>query len=50
VIFVRDTKEDGRGPVQGYAGAEWRAFIAGVRSGDFDLDESGRLSWAARGP
>lgn len=43
-VLVRDTKDHGRGPVHHYSAAEWRAFIVGVRNGEFDLDESGRLS------
>jgi len=43
-IVVRDTKDHGHGPVHRYTTAEWRAFVAGVRNGEFDLDESGRLS------
>ncbi len=42
-VVVRDTKDHGRGPVHRYTPDEWRAFIAGVRNGEFDLDESGRL-------
>jgi hypothetical protein len=38
MILVRDTKEHGRGPVHRYTPEEWRAFIAGVRNGEFDLD------------
>ena len=43
MILVRDTKDHGRGPVHRYTPAEWRAFVAGVRDGELDLDESGRL-------
>jgi hypothetical protein len=43
MILVRDTKDHGQGPVHQYTPAEWRAFTAGVYSGEFDLDESGRL-------
>jgi hypothetical protein len=43
MILVRDTKDHGGGPVHRYTPAEWRAFVAGVRDGEFDLDESGRL-------
>jgi Domain of unknown function (DUF397) len=43
MIMVRDTKDHGRGPVHRYTANEWRAFIAGVRNGEFDLDEPGRL-------
>ena len=43
MIVVRDTKDHGRGPVHRYTPDECRAFIAGVRNGKFDLDESGRL-------
>jgi hypothetical protein len=42
-VLVRDTKDRGHGPVHRYSPAEWRAFVAGVRNGEFDLDESGRL-------
>jgi Domain of unknown function (DUF397) len=43
MIMVRDTKNHGRGPVHRYTPGKWRAFIASVRNGEFDLDESGRL-------
>ncbi|HEX6525067.1 MAG TPA: DUF397 domain-containing protein [Streptosporangiaceae bacterium] len=36
VIWVRDTKDHGRGPVQRFSPAGWRAFIADVRNGQFD--------------
>jgi hypothetical protein len=42
-ILVRDTKDRSKIPHR-FTGAEWRAFIAGVRNGEFDLDESGRLA------
>ncbi|MBV9445695.1 MAG: DUF397 domain-containing protein [Streptosporangiaceae bacterium] len=35
MIVVRDTKDQGRGPVQRYSPAGWRTFIAGVRDGRF---------------
>jgi hypothetical protein len=31
MILVRDTKDRGRGPVQRYAPAAWRAFVARLR-------------------
>ncbi len=43
MIMVRDTKNHGPGPVHRYTPAEWRAFIASVRNGQFDLEESGLL-------
>ncbi len=43
IILVRDTKDHGRGPVHRYTPGQWRAFITGVRSGEFDLDKPGRL-------
>ena len=43
MILVRDTKDHGRGPVQRFTRAEWRAFVAGVRNGEFDPDADGRL-------
>jgi Domain of unknown function (DUF397) len=42
-ILVRDSKDHGRGPVHRYTHGQWRALVAGARSGDFDPDESGRL-------
>jgi hypothetical protein len=42
VILVRDTKDRATAPHR-YTPAGWRAFIAGVRAGDFDPDESVRL-------
>jgi hypothetical protein len=35
-VLVRDTKDRGAGPVLGFAVDEWRAFLAGVRDGEFD--------------
>jgi len=35
-IGVRDTKDHGGGPVLIFSDAEWSAFIAGVKSGQFD--------------
>ena len=34
IILVRDTKDRGRGPVQRYAPAAWRAFVASLRDQD----------------
>jgi hypothetical protein len=41
-ILIRDTKDRSKAPHR-YTAAEWRAFVAGVRNGEFDLDESGSL-------
>jgi len=35
LILIRDTKDHGHGPVLRYTPAEWRAFVAGVRAGEF---------------
>jgi hypothetical protein len=43
VIVVRDTKDHGHGRVRWFTPAGWRAFVAGVRNGEFGLDESARL-------
>jgi predicted secreted Zn-dependent protease len=43
MILVRDTKDHGRGPVHRFTRARWETFTVGVRAGEFDLDESGRL-------
>lgn len=36
-VLVRDTKDHGNGPVLRYTPDEWRAFVAGVKLGEFDL-------------
>jgi hypothetical protein len=33
MILVRDSKDRGAGPVQRYAPAAWRAFVAGLHDG-----------------
>jgi len=35
-IGVRDTKDNGGGPILFFTGAEWDAFIAAAKSGQFD--------------
>lgn len=35
-VWVRDSKEQGRGPVLTFTRREWTAFLAGVRAGEFD--------------
>ncbi len=35
-IGIRDTKDDGTGPVLIFTTAEWDAFIAGAKEGQFD--------------
>jgi Domain of unknown function (DUF397) len=42
MVHVCDTK-DWIKPAHAFTQAEWRTFVAGVRNGEFDLDESGRL-------
>jgi hypothetical protein len=42
VITLRDPKNPD-GPTLVFTPAEWEAFVAGVRDGEFDLDESGAL-------
>lgn len=36
-VYVRDTKDGGRGPVLRFTRTEWEAFTGGVRDGEFDL-------------
>lgn len=36
-IGVRDTKDNGEGPILAFNETEWRAFVAGARSGEFDF-------------
>ncbi|HTJ69704.1 MAG TPA: DUF397 domain-containing protein [Actinospica sp.] len=35
-FLVRDTKDDGTGPVLSFTHGEWAAFLAGVNNGEFD--------------
>ena len=35
-IGIRDTKDNGAGPVLIFTGAEWDAFLAGAKEGEFD--------------
>ncbi len=35
-VGVRDTKDNGSGPVLIFNQNEWSAFLAGVRAGEFD--------------
>jgi hypothetical protein len=35
-VGVRDTKQRGTGPVHVFPAPEWAAFLAGVRTGQFD--------------
>jgi hypothetical protein len=35
-VLMRDSK-DRRGPVLRFTVAEWKAFVTGVKAGDFDL-------------
>jgi hypothetical protein len=35
-VAVRDTKDDGRGPVMVFTAAQWGAFLDGVRDGRFE--------------
>jgi hypothetical protein len=37
-IGVRDTKDHGHGTVLAFNEREWRAFIDGARTGEFDYD------------
>lgn len=36
-VFVRDTKQAGRGAVLEFTPEEWAVFVASVRDGEFDL-------------
>jgi Domain of unknown function (DUF397) len=37
-VLVRDTKDKGDGPVLRFTHAEFSAFVAGVKLGEFDVD------------
>lgn len=38
LIGVRDTKDQGRGPVLAFTEPEWRAFLGGIANGVFDYE------------
>ena len=38
LIGVRDTKAHGAGPILEFTEPEWRAFVAGVRGGEFEYE------------
>jgi hypothetical protein len=38
VIGVRDTKDNGSGPILMFNEREWTAFLSGARGGEFNLD------------
>jgi Domain of unknown function (DUF397) len=35
-VALRDTKDQGRGPIMVFTAAEWDAFVGGVQDGEFD--------------
>ena len=37
IVGVRDTKDDGTGPILTFPHASWAAFVTGVKDGQFDL-------------
>lgn len=37
-VGVRDTKDQGMGPILEFNEREWRAFVAGAQNGEFDYD------------
>jgi hypothetical protein len=37
VVAVRDTKDNGNGPVLFFAPTEWAAFMHGTKAGEFDF-------------
>jgi Domain of unknown function (DUF397) len=39
MIGLRDSKDGNSGPILAFSEREWSAFLAGARSGEFDLDQ-----------
>jgi len=37
IVAVRDTKDNGIGPVLTFTPDEWKAFVGGTKGGEFDL-------------
>ncbi|MDH6109832.1 hypothetical protein P3T36_005367 [Kitasatospora sp. MAP12-15] len=40
LVGVRDTKDNGTGPILAFGTSAWTAFVNGVRSGDFTPDRA----------
>ncbi|MBI1758051.1 MAG: DUF397 domain-containing protein [Actinobacteria bacterium] len=38
LVYVRDSKAAGTGPLLTFSRAEWDAFVAGVYAGEFSLE------------
>jgi hypothetical protein len=36
MVGIRDSKQHGRGPILEFTAAQWAAFIADLKSGEFD--------------
>jgi len=36
-VLVRDTKQNGNGPILAFTRDEWIAFVGGVKDGEFDI-------------
>lgn len=36
-VAVRDTKDQGQGPILTFGAVEWQTFIGTIKRGDFDL-------------
>lgn len=41
-FLVRDTKDEGTGPVLSFTHGEWEAFLSGVADGEFDAAAADR--------
>ncbi|MEW1862884.1 DUF397 domain-containing protein [Streptomyces sp. NBC_00669] len=39
-IGVRDTKQQGTGPILSFSRSAWTSFVEGLREGDFEAEES----------
>jgi hypothetical protein len=37
IVAVRDTKDQGKGPILCFAPEQWSAFVGSVQNGDFDI-------------
>ncbi|HUY47720.1 MAG TPA: DUF397 domain-containing protein [Streptosporangiaceae bacterium] len=42
MVGVRDSKQHGRGPILEFSTAQWAAFVAGVKKGEFDCGPAPR--------
>lgn len=47
-VLVRDTKDEGQGPILMFSGREWAEFVEAVKGGAFDCERAFRPGVSGR--